>query len=268
MQQFSNIVIPVDFSINTEIAISKAVAITGGRCSALHLVHISRNSTADKKPTAREIDAELQLKQWQLHAESLMPQGRVYYHLRRGNSVQRGLLEALEQLQADLVIIGKKTNHSLLPLMNTVVPSLISKQAKVAVLTVKPGSMPHRIRNIVVPVSGGMTQHKMDAIAALCRSNRITVYLLTYVNGDKGPEDFSASSLIQLYRQIKASLPCEVSYAVINGADRNRAVLRFAEENKADLLLLNTGPETRIGWPSRYISDVIPPASRVQVLTV
>jgi hypothetical protein len=44
--------------------------------------------------------------------------------------------------------------------------------------------------------------------------------------------------------------------------------LQFAEKYDADILLLHNGAETKIGWPGKHIPDVIPPASKVQVLTV
>jgi nucleotide-binding universal stress UspA family protein len=274
MQQlFKTILIPVDFTVNTEIAISKALEMANSDGFMMHLLHIVKPSFAIKAlgkslKDEKEIDAETKLTQWKESIEDYQPLGQVCWSIESGTSIQQVIIDRSFELQPDLIVLGKQSSHSWLPMLNTVVPSTIAKETGCAVLTVKPGSLHNRIRKVVVAVNDNIAAPKMEAIAALCRNNRIQIYLVTFVNGSHVPQDFSANSLLTVYQWLKTVLHCPVEYAVLHGNNRARAILEFAERARADMVLLNPDYETKIGWPDRHISDVISPASKVQVLTV
>jgi hypothetical protein len=136
------------------------------------------------------------------------------------------------------------------------------------VLSVKPGSLHQDIRNVVMPVNEQMPIHKLEALKVLCRKSKIRVFLLSFVNGDQVPVAFSASALIQTFQWLKTCLQCPVEYAVVHGQNKVKAIVQFAADKQADVLLLNPDAETGFGWPKKYISDLIPDDSKMQVLTV
>jgi hypothetical protein len=45
-------------------------------------------------------------------------------------------------------------------------------------------------------------------------------------------------------------------------------LMLFAEKINADVLLLDTSSETKVGWMNRHISDILEPGSKVQVLAL
>jgi hypothetical protein len=108
----------------------------------------------------------------------------------------------------------------------------------------------------------------MEAIAALCKINRLKVHLVSFMTGENVPVQFSSSALLKLYQWLKDTLHCQVEYTVLHNDNKARAVLLYAEKVNADMLLVNPVSETRIGWMNRHISDVLSPDSKVQVLTV
>jgi hypothetical protein len=59
-----------------------------------------------------------------------------------------------------------------------------------------------------------------------------------------------------------------VEYAALYGSNKAKAILKYAEKVNADMLLVYPEVETKIGWLNTHISDVLPPASKVQVLAV
>jgi nucleotide-binding universal stress UspA family protein len=274
MQQlFKTILIPVDFTVNTECAINKGLEMANPDGFVIHLLHIVKPSfgiigLGKVLKDEKDIDAETKLAQWKESIEDYQPLAKVCCSIECGASIQQVIIDRAFELHPDLIVLGKQSSHSWMPMLNTVVPSAIAKETGCAVLTVKPGSLHNRIRKVVVAVNDNIAAPKMEAIAALCRNNRIQIYLVTFVNGSHVPEDFSAHSLLSVYQWLKTVLHCPVEYAVLHGSNRARAILEFAEKAGADMVLLNPDYETRIGWPDRHISDVISPASRVQVLTV
>lgn len=269
---FKTIVVPIDFSLNTEVAICKALEIADGSGTTFHLLHIRQHlpdiNLRRREEALRHDDAEKKLQQWQESIEDYLPAATVIRWVVCGSSVQQAIIDKAIEVNADLIVIGKKTNHSWFPFLNTVFPSHVAKAANCAVLTVKPGSLHKKIKNVVVPISEDMPLQKMKAIVALCRKNRIRIFLVTFSTKAHVPENEAASSLLKVFQWLKNSVPCQVEYAVLHGQNKVKSILRFAELNNADILLLYSETETKIGWPDKHISDVLPPASKVQVLTV
>lgn len=272
-ESYKTILVPVDFTINTEVAICKALEISEPQEVTIHLLFVSKPSISDvsfgkTSKKEKEIDAEIKLKDWKQSVEEYLTGTRVYYWIHPASSIQQGIIEKAIELTPDLIVIGTRANHSVLPVLNTVVPSTIARATGIHVLTVKPGSLHNKIKNIVVPVNDETSEAKMNAIMALCKRNRVKVFLVTFLNNENVPEHFSASSLLRIYQWLKTSAHCPVEYSVLHGRNKAKAILKFAEEKEADILLLNPESETKIGWPDRHISDILPPASRVQILTI
>jgi hypothetical protein len=108
----------------------------------------------------------------------------------------------------------------------------------------------------------------MDAITALSRKTSLKVYLVTFSDENNIPADFSASALLKVYQWLKDSIHCQVEYSVLHGSNKAKALMLFAEKINADVLLLDTTSETRVGWMNRHISDILEPGSKVQVLAL
>lgn len=272
---FKTILVPVDFSINTEVAINKALEVADNEGATIHLLYVAGSTRgnfindAEKKENKIPsfLSAEEMMTQWKHSIQQATPHivcNWVQYH----SSIQQSIEEKAYSLKPDLIVIGKKSNHSWFPFLNTVVTSDLVEATGVPVLTVKPGSLRNKIKTVVVPVSGDAPKYKMEAITALCKTNRLKVHLVSYVNGDNVPANFSAPSLIKVYQWLKDILHCPVEYAVVHGSNKAKAVLSYAEKINADVLLVNQRSETKIGWMNKNISDVLPSQSKVQVLAV
>lgn len=273
MKLFHTILIPVDFTINTEVAICKALEIADADDTVIHLLHISKRSFSDvtlgrSSKTERDIDLEIKLSEWKDSIEDYSPGVKVICWMESFLSVEEGIIQKCSELSPDLIVVGKSSSHYLLPLLNTVVSSRIAKKTGCAVLTAKPGSLNRPLKHIVVPVSDELAEFKINFLIALCRRNPIKISLVTFLNDSNVPDDFSASSLLQAFQKLKTISTCHVEYAVLHGKNRGKAILQFAENKEADILLLEPYSETKIGWPEKHVSDLISSGSKVQVLAV
>jgi len=273
MGLFKIILIPVDFTINTEVAICKALDLADPEDLVIHLLHICKPSFNDvnlgkSSKTEKEIDAEIRLHEWKQNIGDYNPLAKVICWIEPCLSIEQGIIDKCAELSPELVVIGKKASHSFLPALNTVTPTKISTKTRCAVLTVKPGSLKRQIKHVIVPISENIADAKIDIVTALCKKNRVKISLVSFVKEKSTPEDLSATTLLQVYRKLKAISVCLVEYAVLHGQNRVKTILKFAENNEADILLLEPHFETKIGWPNKHISDVIAPHSTVQVLTI
>ena len=265
--------IPVDFTVNTEVAICQALEICDTKEVNIYLQHIYTPSISDhsiiKKSVAKKrLVAEMKLREWERCIKGYLPLANIFYEVSQHVSIEKGIIEKALKILPDLIVIGKKSSHSRLPFLNTVVPATVLHKTKCAVLTVKPGSIHNKIKKIVVPVTDHIPDSKMNVIASLCQKDSISVFLVMFKSDNNIPEQFSSSSLLKLYQQLRTLVYCQVEYAILHGSNKPKAILSFAEKNNADILLLNSESETRVGWPGRHISDVILPGSKVQVLSL
>ncbi len=278
--RFTTILVPVDFTINTEVAIVKALELCEGKAAAIHLYYVQKiiypsvahffqyrlagysigEMIAQKELAARE------LLKWQHYIHAARPDVESFSWVGYGQPVQEAIAEKARKLQANLVIIGKNSHHSWFPFLNTVVPSKLAASTGIPVLTVKPGALNNSIRTIVVPVGNRFPKRKLEVLEALRRKSRFHIRLVTFADNNTGA--FYKEAFLDTYRMIKNNLTGEVDYEVLNGTNKARSLLRYCNKVGADILLVHPESETRIGWWNKHISDVLPVNSRTQVLAV
>jgi nucleotide-binding universal stress UspA family protein len=267
LQSFKNILIPVDFSRNTEVAINKTLELIGHEEEAsIHLLHVSRAGYSFKREIYK--DCEKKLNEWKHTIEDEHPDITVQVSVEESTSVQNSISKKAKEICADLLVIGQSSTHYWLPLLKTVLPMRLAQSLQIPVLTVKPGALHNKPKTVIVPIADEIPDIKINALEFLCKRIRLNIHLVTFVDEKNIPNEFSASALLQVYQSLKAKLHCPVEYAVVHGSNKARAILQYAEKNSADILLVYPKKETQLNWWNGHIPDVLPADSKVQVLAV
>lgn len=256
-RSFQHILVPVDLTINSEVAIEKALELAG-EGTELRLLHIEGTSQVSSLQKNMDLLVE--------GIKEKRPGINVAYEITSG-PVEKTIEQFAKSSGSDLLIIGKKSNHTWFPFLNKVIPSRLVKNTGIPVLTVKPGSARSTIKIVVVPVNNEVSKHKLNIISAICNKFNVKVHLVTFMNDDLQPAEENASSLLHTYQWLRSSHLCKVEYAVLEKGNKAKSILRYAEQMNADMLLLNAA-ESRIGWWDRHISDVLPPGSKMQVMAI
>lgn len=271
---FKTILIPADFTINTDLALEKALAFVHPG-SEIHLLHVARKvkgynhifsfSYFDKHPVTPE-EARKRLEE--LVSQIALKHQHITVHaaLRAGGNVEQAIRDKSKEIKADLVIIGKSSEHWL-PFFNTVLCGRLAKNTGIPVLTVKPGAINQEIRTVVIPVEKQFSQSKISGLVGLIKKTRIQICLLAFAEKKDRPDQLPAP-LLNSYRFFKKNAFDEVSFNIIRENNKGRAVLNFCKSVNADLLIVNPDSETGIGWFNEHISDAIPAASKTQILAV
>jgi nucleotide-binding universal stress UspA family protein len=263
---FKNILIPVDFTVNTEVAINKTLELVSDEGSSIHLFHVSRT------PFSFNQDSHgLSVKkmcQWKESIKDYYPGLSVNIWTSKSISVQRAIRNKAKEIGADLVVIGQTSTHNWFPALKTVLPMRLATSTNIPVLTVKPGALHNKPKTIIVPIADEIPDFKVNALELLCKKNRLNVHLVTFVNDRNVLPEISASTLLKVYQSLKAKLRCPVEYSVINGVNKAKALLQYAEKNNADILLVYPKKETRLSWWNQHIPDVLPADSKMQILAV
>lgn len=279
MNYFETILIPVDFSGNTQVAIRKAVELATPGYSVLHLFHVSPSGLFNSlsgaglitslKAGARN-SSEEKLVQLKHQIQSDYQDLHVEISITSANNIENSVIAFAKQIKPSLVVIAKSRYHSFFPFFKTIMSMNVAEEANCAVLTVKPGSLKKLISTVVMPVADFYPKRKIEVISSLCSRIALNVHLLTILQSDQHPDNHSASALLQAMRSLRSKFQCNVQHSVIHSDDRAMATLRYAEKISADMILVNSKSEAVIKtWISKKdITDILNPASHLQVLSV
>lgn len=271
-----NILIPVDFSANSDVAIEKGLDLAEIG-STIHLLHVHRFDWPPIFPVMHwaspVLPADLgqtsrKLEQTKHQIESARPGINVCTWIIPGAPVQKEIEQKAIALRADLVIIGKRRYHPLFPLFNTVIPKKIIARTGIAVLAVKPESINNKTRTIVIPVSQQTTYYKKDIVAAICNKLRLKIHLVTFADSTNRQQATNATFLLQVYQWLKAATNCSVEHELLEGNNKTDSIINYANRINADILLLHPEAEIKTGKITKHVEGGIPTARKLQVLAI
>ena len=276
---FNTILIPVDFTINTTVALQKAIVMAEGGNINLHLLHVTKiksphlkrfyrscpnQSFSPKDPISRQATEKMeQLKGYILDKNRNI---QVLTSVCYGTSVEHAVRTKANEIGVDLIIICKNSSHSWLPFRNTLEPGRIARNTHRPVLTVKPGSIDQTIKTVVVPIGNQFPDNKVAMVDALNKKFRMHVRLVAFcTRGDLAP---IPAALLNAYRVLKSKPLNNVSFDLLTGTNQPRSILKYCKAINADMVIVHPGSETRIGWFNKQISDLLPVKSKTQILAI
>lgn len=272
--------IPVDFTVNTEVAIRKALSLSDGPGTTIHLLHISTVATnnilsiyqyfANYSFKDNKFDLKVaidKLENIRDYITSIRKDIEVVTRVLFNPSIESAIIQMASELRPDLIIIGKNSHHSWLPFLNTVVPSRLAMKSESTVLTAKPGALNNAIKTIVVPISDNFPSSKFSIINAFTNRTPVHIKLVTFLTAQDDVKVIPAS-LLNAYRLLRNNASNHVSYEILYGQNKVRAVLRYCNKINADMVIVNPGTETKVGWLNKQMSDLLPTNSKTQILAV
>lgn len=275
---FQVVLVPVDFSAKTDIAIRKALELADEGACNIYLLHVLNARVPIKFSLgAIRSDAKEKYKEWEARANLVSLKSQIQEHsaniqvhtcVVKTGSHEQIIIHQARKLKADLIVIGQSNATSRLRFFSSVHTTEICKRAGCAVLTVRQGILENGIKKVVVAADDNISQSTLNAISALSKKGMSKIYLVTFVNHNNIPENFSAGSILRLYQWLKQSLHKQVEYAVLRGPNKAKALIKFAENHKADILLMKPESIPKLRWPPHNISTFVSPLSQLQVLLV
>ncbi len=280
MTAFNSILVPVDFSINTKVAVNKAIEMAVPGRSVIHLLHVLEKNVFRQVPigasdmsipvAVNKQNAEEKLLQLKACIWQSLPANQVEIHVVVSNKVEDAIITIAKALLPDLIIIGKNNHHSFLPFLNTVFSANLAESTNCPVLTVKPGAVNKKLKTVVIPVSDFFPKRKIELLSALSLNNQLDVHLLTITHKSDRRDDFAGSALLHVMRTIRYKLQCMLHHSRVHSDNKAMAILNYAEKVEADMLVVNPESEATITtWMSKKdITDILRPATQLQVLSV
>ncbi len=278
---FKKILVPVDFTVNSEMAIRKAIDLIDRQGSVMVLVHILKplfslnifSSAGFIVSPASEILSRSEMmakfRQYEHTIKSVSENIRVEIIITEVGPVQRNIIQIAKYLAPDLIIISKTSNGHLLPISNKVSPARIAKKSGCPVLTIKQGSSIHAIRNIVLPVNDTIPDRKLEMAVMMAKKFNARVHLVTFSSKSNTGNE-TEHALIESFLTIKESIPLMLKHGALKGRSLAKATLSYAELINADMILANAGTESSISFLSvkRHLSDLLLRTSPIQIMDI
>jgi nucleotide-binding universal stress UspA family protein len=266
---FNRILIPVDFSMNTETAVNKAIGLAGTDETVIHLLHVVRPG---RKALTRfkAWVVERDLYQWKYKIQEASANIHVKTEVLRGYSVQQTIIECAAVLNPDLIILGKQHNHRRWFFSRQISPDVVAKKSNCPVLTAKPGSIDSRTKVIVLPIRNFLPERKLEWAVLLAKKYKAQVHLLA-IGEDAGQKDGLLSQVfLQAYHHLREKLHHPIEYSASTRHHPAKAALDYAELIMADMIVVNPDTESGIsGFTGfRHLSDLLKRDSKIQVLDV
>jgi len=272
---FNNILLPVDFSIYTEVAVKKTIGLIEETRPAICLYHIISSFPRNiLKPnlflsdSSRQYEqAKEKMLQWKNSIQELFPHVEVSSAIEIGGKIEKRIISKAKSMMPDLIVIGQKTRHSWFRFLNSISINKVAIKSNCPVLTVTPESMRQTIKSIVMPVGSFVPIRKIETIAALRRKFRIRVYLVTVK--DKGMKKFSPDAILETYGLLKQIIRGPLEYHVLHSNNVPKAALEFADEIHADMLMVDPEKESMLtSFHLGNAHDSIYKNPHLQILTI
>ena len=276
---FKNILVPVDFSVNTEVAVKQAIELTDASGSSIHLLHVVKpKSTWSAIPVRKQPgsplsenyftkDIVIRLEEWKQAIEEAIPNSNVSTYIMEG-TVHDSIADAAKQIKPQLIIIGKKNNTSYFTFFSTVYPNGLAKSTDCPVLTAMQGSVNTKTKIIVVPVGSIIPKRKIELVVVFAEKYRAKIHLVAMQN-KMGTGDIERKVLLDTYRILKTGLPNPIEYHLLNSNNFPKATLGYAESIGADMIFVSPETETKISnFTGKHINDVLGSSSKLKILSV
>jgi nucleotide-binding universal stress UspA family protein len=270
---FNNILVPVDFSKVSELAIEKAIDIGNHFKCNVHLVMAEGQGMLMKQQAqlarifgVRTTDAEAKLYQLQNKYTYQMRQGlSMHSCIRRGNKT-RTIVEYAVRHGIDLVIVGRTSN--ILPPGNYNVKEL-TKNIGCPVLTVRKDNLHEKLMNIVLPVCSTLPIRKIMFASYMARKYNSKIHLLAVAPENESQQGERNVYLHKAYQLLKDNTNLTIECHTLRGDNIAEATLRFAEKIDADLIVVNPGSESKMsGLVNKLIDGRLFNESKIPVMTI
>ncbi|MDE3251826.1 MAG: universal stress protein [Bacteroidota bacterium] len=257
MKLFTKILVPVDFSSTSLAGMQRALQ-TAVLCKSreIHLISVVDINTTGYFVTADTclpIDyqvftdqlklASANLEKWK--SECQLPEGTELISNVLEGSFSELIPSYVKDHDIDLVVMGTAGTGGIQEFIFGSHAQEIASHSPCPVLTLQPHTRQDTIRKMIIPVENFYPANKLNYAAALAALFQAEIHLVC-LRMQWSKKDLVTQSILQ---EIKKELTAaEISYRIFvsDGSNITDAILRYAEKEMIDLILVNPGAESKL----------------------
>ena len=275
--QVKKILIPIDFSNASKLALEHAAHLCKAFNSELHLLHVYKTSTIDVLPNLTATSASLPdyeslrsmvIEELNEIGKKFSEKHNVGYNIEvKEGSVSKGIIATAKDCGADLIVMG---THGVSGFEEFFLGSnayRVVTSASVPVLTVQEKADKMGFENIVLPIDSSQhTRDKVSEVVALAQAFGSKVHIAQLMKND---DDVAIMNL--KVKQVTEHLDhkgIKHETTILNEGHIATMTLNFAQTVKADLIAIMTDQENYNGFFVGEYAQQIVNHSKVPVLSV
>lgn len=275
---FNKILVPVNFSPGSNLAVEKAIDIAEEHRCSIHLLH-----TVTIEPFAavalanghfavpadlvdNRSELEFRLERICAHIDTVTHHSVMAdYSIAQGSWTET-IIEMIHGSGIDLVLCGRKENlFSKRKMMLN--PDLIAERTKVPVVTIPSGKSLTKLLSILIPVTDFLPVRKIMYGIYLATYYKASIRLLA-VGTDK-TKDTVSYYLARAYQLIHEHCNIETDMEMVVCNNTAVAVNEYAKLKSADLIIVNPRTQTKMpGFFSSLFGNILQKQAVPPVLTV
>lgn len=247
MSNFQNqILVPIDFSQQSLIALSQSINLARLSRADIVLIHVIDDSPPlpfFPKKEDKEIENKILSELQKLAEETTNSKGVKVKTLIRRGKVYEEIQDAAEELKCSFIVMGTNGSVGLKRFIGSNALRVV-REAPCPVITIKGQEHRPGCKNIVLPLDlSKQTKEKVRNAIEFATLFGSTIHLITVLSTD---DEFIVNKLKRQMKQVhehirEHNISCTLEF--ILGDDIAEEVIRFAEKNKSDLIMIMTQQE-------------------------
>lgn len=215
----NNILVPIDFSEQSHIALGQSYNLARFTGSTITLLHVSDSPEPDAQSKLDKLAREVST-QSGLQVNTMIEKGKIHNQI----------IKAAEKINAIVIIIGFKSLKGVMKLL---------ERSACPVITIKGKDHHNGCKNIVLPLDlTDATREKVSKAIEFAKFFNSTIHIISVrLHKDKRHENKMTAYAHQVQKFIKEKkVPCTIK--TLEGADIAKLIIDYAHEIKADLLMI------------------------------
>ncbi len=171
--------------------------------------------------------------------------------------------------QIDLIVLSRHEKKRHGDVFHKVDVNQLAQQTQCPVLTVTDEFDAGHLQNIVVPVDDFLPIRKLTAATYLARRFNAVIHLMGGRSNSTAENRQKDRSLTRAYQLLRDYTNVKVFCSTQEGYTTAEDTLAYAENVKADLIVVNSGKESLLrGWFSKWLGKYLYKKSTIPVLTI
>ena len=255
--EIKNILVPVDFTETSEIAVDEAVGLALELNAVLHLIHIVDNSES-----VSFVDRELELalsslydveKEAGVKLSGIAEEIDFKYGIKPVFETSIGLihteiLQYVEEHNINLIVMG---THGASGYKEYIIGSnaqRIVSHAKIPVLTLQQGKTITGFKNILIPIDNSLhSREKVNLALIVADLFDAKIHILGLLDSKEKTELNKFKTKLKAIEIVIAADELPYSTTIVDGDSLAEEAMAYAAEHRCDLIVINTGHESKIG---------------------
>jgi len=169
----------------------------------------------------------------------------------------------------DVIVVGKAGNSLPGSLFGSLSINRLARKTKAAVLTVDNWPALEKVQNIVLPVGEHLPIRKMMIASYFARKFNARIHLIGLSKKYPFTSVEDAMYVYKTFQLLRDNTNLEVEYHIIRGENIADKTLEYAQDIKADLIVVNPGKELLLsGFINKMFARFIFNESPIPVMTI